>query len=523
MPDERVPVLVVGGGIAGLTAALLLRRHGVATLLVEKHRGTSPQPKARRFNPRSTEIFRSLGLTEDIASASAELAGFNGMLTGATMADAWWPEMTPALIAKIALHQEMVALSPAESILCPQDVLEPVLRAAAGERGADLRFGTELRALRQDEDGVTATLVSDAGTTTVTADYVIAADGARSPVRESLGIARGGIGHLADNLDVYFRAELTELVRDKPFNLCQIENPVASGAFVSINGTDRWLFSTSDFPVDGGRARDLGDDRWADLLRTLIGVGEIDVEIISSMPWESGMYVAESFSSGRVFLAGDAAHVMPPLAAAGANTAIADVHNLAWKLAAVLDGSATAELLETYHAERYPVGYATAEFSSQVSGHVGEMIKSFTTTGVREVHPAATVFGAQYDEGALVADDRGAPPIDRYAPEGRPGTRIPHNWLDRDGDLVSTLDLLGPGFTLFTGPGGQDWAEAAKRADLDIAVAVVDETGWLDEVCLKPDGALLVRPDAIVAWHCPTACQDPAGALTGAIDRILSR
>ncbi|QWF83609.1 FAD-dependent monooxygenase [Amycolatopsis sp. CA-230715] len=521
MSEERVPVLVVGGGVAGLTAALLLRRHGVPTLLAEKHRDTSPQPKARRFNPRSTEIYRSLGLTEEIALASAELAGFNGMVSGSTLVDARWPELTPDLGAKVAMHQEMLSLSPGQSILCPQDVLEPVLRAAAERDGADVRFGTELRALRQDGDRVTATLASDAGTITVTADYVIAADGARSPIRESLGIARGGIGHLADNLDVYFRADLTELVRDKPFNLCQIENPVASGAFVSINGTDRWLFSTSDFPVGDGRAHELGADRWADILRTVIGAGDIDVEIISSMPWESGMHVAESFAAGRVFLAGDAAHAMPPMAAAGANTAIADVHNLAWKLAAVLDGSAGPDLLETYHAERYPVGYATAEFSSRVAGHVGDMIKSFTDGKSEAVHPAAAMFGAQYDQGAFVPDDRGAPPSDRYAPEGRPGTRLPHRWLDRDGTRMSTLDLLGTGFTLLAGPDGKHWEDAAQRTD--IAIARIDESGWLGDVGLKPDGALLVRPDAIIAWHCPTACDDPAAELAAALTTVLRR
>ena len=188
---------------------------------------------------------------------------------------------------------------------------------------ASLRFGVEVTDVRDR----TATL-SD-GSTVEFKDEV-AATGARSPIRERLGVARSGIGHLAANLDIYFRADLTELIQGREFNLCSIQNPVASGAFVSVNGTDRWLFSTTD------GSRDF--DHWTATLRTLIGAGDIPVEVISVLPWESGMYVADSYRVGNVFLAGDAAHVMPPMAAAGANTGIADADNLAWKLAAVLGG-----------------------------------------------------------------------------------------------------------------------------------------------------------------------------------------
>ncbi|MEU4674964.1 FAD-dependent monooxygenase [Amycolatopsis sp. NPDC023774] len=344
----------------------------------------------------------------------------------------------------------------------------------------------------QSSSGVTAALRSPGGEVSeVAADYLIAADGARSPVREALGIPRSGYGHLADNLDIAFRADLTELVRDKKFNLCQIENPAVSGAFVSVNGTDRWLFSTSDFP---GSAT-LGDDGWRDLLRTVVGVPDLEVEVLSLMPWESGMYVADRYAEGRVFLAGGAAHAMPPMAAAAANTAIGDVHNLAWKLAAVLAGSASPALLDTYHAERHPVGYATAEFSSRVSGHLGTMIAS-VTSGEVPVDPVTAVFGVQYDEGAFVPDSRGPAPSDHYAPGGRPGTRVPHAWVSPG---LSTVDLAGPGFALLTSPGETRWTATARHLGLR-TVAVPDPT-WLDSVALSPDGALLLRPDAVVAWH----------------------
>jgi putative polyketide hydroxylase len=304
-------------------------------------------------------------------------------------------------------------------------------------------------------------------------------------------------------------------VRDQRFNLCTIENPAASGAFVSVNGTDRWLFSTSDFPG----AATLDDQGWRELLRTVVGVPDLDVEVLGRMPWESGMHVADRFAEGRVFLAGDAAHSMPPMAAAGANTAIADVHNLAWKLAAVLRGTASAALLDTYHLERYPIAYATAEFSSLVSGHVGTMVKSVTSGEGPLFDPSAAMFGVQYDEGAFVPDGRGPAPVDHYGPAGRPGTRVPHAWLDGPGTpgapRVSTVDLAGPGFVLLTGPDDSRWAGDADT--LGLRLVRVGDPAWLAEVELGDNGALLLQPDAVVAWHSSSGI-----GLRDALSRVLA-
>jgi 2-polyprenyl-6-methoxyphenol hydroxylase-like FAD-dependent oxidoreductase len=513
MTDERIEVLVVGGGMAGLTAALLLNQQGVSTMLVERHQQASPQPKARRFNLRTMEIYRGLDLTEPLLAASADLAGFDGMLQGTSLATATWPQLTGRRVQQRA---EIAEHSPCDSLLCPQNLLEPILRRAAEERGVDVRFGTELLAVDQDADGVTAVLTN----ATVRAEYVIAADGPRSLIRETLGINRIGKGHLADNLDIYFAADLAELVGDRRFNMCTIDNPAVSGTFVSVNGTDRWLFSTSDTGIPA--------QRWPELLRIAIGVPDQEIGIISLMPWESAMRVAETFAQGRIFLVGDAAHAMPPMAASGANTAVQDAHNLAWKLANVLHGAAPRALLDTYQVERYPIDYATAEFSSLVSGDLGAMVKAVTLgEDVPTFNPWVALLGTQYEQGALIADDRGPGPMDRLAPEGRPGTRAPHVWVRRGDERISTIDLAGPGFALLTGADGQAWVDAAR--ELDIAgyrigpdAEIDDQEGrWLAEVGIKPDGALLVRPDGIMAWRSVEAVADLATALAGAMRAVF--
>ncbi|MGI5125976.1 FAD-dependent monooxygenase [Pseudonocardia sp. CA-107938] len=441
-------MVVVGGGLTGLTAALVLRHHGLDVAVVEKHRGTSPQPKARRFQVSTMEVFRELGLANRVADAARELSPHHRMSSGRTLAESAW------LPAPAWLTGDVPEISPEQPVLVAQDVLEPVLRAAAVEAGADVRFGTRAGIPRQDTDGVTVPLPDG----DLRAEYVIAADGSRSPIREALGITRTGAGDLGDRIvNVYFRADLTELLRGREFNLCTIEHPDAPGTIASI-GAGRWLLMTT--------ARDAD---WPAYLRTALGVPAPELELLSVMEWQPEMRVAERFADGRVFLAGDAAHVMPPWAAAGANTGIADVANLGWKLAAVLRAEAAPELLDSYDAERRPVATLVAE----------ESVRRMRGTG--EVHPFVLATGGlQYPLPGVTEPE----PVTEFAPAGRVGVRVPHAWLP---DGRSTLDLVGPGWALLVAGDGE-WPS-------DVPVHRVD-VPWL------ADGeAVLVRPDRVVAWR----------------------
>ncbi len=464
MRVQRTSIAVVGGGLTGLTAALALRHHGLDVTLVEKHAHTSPQPKARRFHVRAMELYRELGIAGRVADAARELSPHHRMSSGRTMAEsaqlplpAWCGASGPAEI------------SPELPVLVAQDVLEPVLRELAVASGADVRFATAAGIPEQDADGVTVPIPGGA----LRADHVIAADGARSPIRRSLGIGRTGRGAIGERLvNVYFRADLAELVAGREFNLCTVDHPDAPGTFASI-GQGRWLLMTAAREAD-----------WPAYVRTALGVPAPELELLSVMEWQPEMLVADRFAegsgaAGRVFLAGDAAHVMPPWAASGANTGIADVANLAWKLAAVQRGEAGPALLDTYDAERRPVATLVAE----------ESVRRMLDPGGSGVHPFVLATGGfQYPLAGVTE----AEPVTEFAPAGRVGVRVPHAWL---ADGRSTLDLAGPGWALLVADDPQGWTT-------EVPVHRV-EVPWLGS-----GEAVLLRPDQIVAWRGPAqVCQ----------------
>ncbi len=354
------PVLIAGGGPAGLAAALLLARHGVPPLLVERHAGTSIHPRARGLNVRTMEILRTVGLEGDVRDAGAALATSRYMLFVDTLAGEEIRRVPDADLLPVG--EALARVTPCDWGRCAQDELEPVLATAARAHGADLRFGTDLVSFSQDADGVSATLADRAtgAHRAVRAQYLVAADGAHSLVRESLGVPMAGLGpvsrgQLGHFVNVYFRANLSDLVRGREFILCFVERPGAESLLLAVNNADRWLFNVEYDPDRGETPDAFTPARCVALIKAAIGLPDLDVEILSVLPWEGAALIADRFQAGRAFLVGDAAHVMPPAGGFGLNTGVQDAHNLAWKLALVLKGTADPALLDTYEAERRPV------------------------------------------------------------------------------------------------------------------------------------------------------------------------
>ncbi|MFJ6722710.1 FAD-dependent oxidoreductase [Streptomyces sp. NPDC091259] len=548
--DHRVPVLIVGGSLVGLSTSLFLGRHGVRHTLVERHAGTSIHPRGRGNNVRTMELFRVAGIEPDIKTAASLLADNHGILQTPTLvgdAGEW-------LFKDIDPGGGLAKFSPTSWCLCSQNDLEPVLLDSAREQGGELWYSHELESFEEDAQGVTA-VVRDRTTDrrrTVRADYLVAADGPRSPVRERLGIGQSGLGDLFHNVSITFRSRrLADVVGDRRFIVCYLTSPDADGALLPVDNKENWVFHAPWHPEDGETLEEFTHERCQEHIRRAVGVADLDVEVTGKAAWHAAERVADRYGAGRVFLAGDSAHEMSPTGAFGSNTGIQDAHNLAWKLAAVLGGWAGPGLLETYDAERRPVALATSARASARSvehSHPG-FAPPPGIGGGRQGGILNVVLAYRYPRGAVVGGD----PEQDVVPEGmrlagQPGSRAPHMWLRRGEQRLSTLDLYERSMVLLSGAGdAAGWHAAARRiaegdgvrleayrigagpgADL-----VYDGHGapggaggdgpadWAQVHGTTAEGAVLVRPDGFVAWRAEGPAADPEAALRQALAEIL--
>ena len=367
------------------------------------------------------------------------------------------------------------------------------------------------------------------------AEYMIAADGAQSAVRAALGVGMVGKKDVYDSVNILLEADLRPWTADRPAALYFIENDKLRGTFLTINAHDRWGFLVNSLKAQGYTAQDFTPERSAALVRLAAGVPDLPVNVLGVAPWVASSHVAEQYRHGRIFLAGDAAHEMPPTGGFGMNTGVQDVHNLCWKLALVLQGRAADSLLQTYHDERQPLARTITEQALANAVSMGRLQKIQKTTGARPefLNEQGMIFGASYTSSAVVPD--GSPPtavanpITDYVASARPGGRAPHAWLQaRDGTRLSTIDLVGKGFTLLAGAKAATWAEAAKA--LEVTSVTVGNGGlqpadehWREAYGIGDDGAVLVRPDGYVAWRSASGVANPARTLAGAMNAIQGR
>jgi 2-polyprenyl-6-methoxyphenol hydroxylase-like FAD-dependent oxidoreductase len=523
----------------GLTASILLSQHGVRSLLAERHPGTAILPKARGINARTMEMYRQCGIDEAIRAAGLPVERTGLIVWAKSLAGEEIERRVPGR----ATPQNM-AVTPVRNCLCAQDYLEPVLRDFAERQGpGELRFSTEVTAVQQDGAAVTATLVNPAAGTEipVRAQYLIAADGAQSPIRRMLGVTMTGREAVYDSVNILFHADLRQWTAHRPAALYFVEQPDLRATFLTINAVDRWGFLVSGLGAYGYAPADFTPDRSIGLIRQAVGVPDLDVEILGTSAWEASALVADRYRAGRIFLAGDAAHEMPPTGGFGLNTGVQDVHNLAWKLAAVLHGQAALALLDTYEGERRPLGVAITEASlaNALSMGRGRLTRQTDAKLPRPefLNEQGLIFGASYESAAVIPDGTPpvavADPVTEYAPSARPGSRAPHVWLERDGVRISTIDLFGPRFVLLAGPRGGAWRDAATRIagpsrpalvaytiGGDGGLTEVDST-WQNVYAIDDDGAVLVRPDGHVAWRSRGRSDDPAGTLQAALGGVL--
>ena len=391
--------------------------------------------------------------------------------------------------------------------------------------------------------------------------YLLAADGAGSRIRKWIGIEMQGPPKLQTFVMVHFEANLRKYVADHPGILYWLLDPEAGIAGFVAHDIDREWVLMIPYDDELESSDDYPPERCEDIIRAAIGPGEHpQIEVQQVGTWNMSAQVAVHYRDGDVFLIGDSAHRFPPTGGLGLNSGVQDVHALAWRLAAVLGGSVPESLLDSYEHERRPVALHNTEQSLHNAVKLGEVPKALgvleeATTARMEAtlaDPDARAgllaaienqaehfdmlglqLGYRYDDGAVVTDGTQPPalanPVREYVATSRPGARLPHAWVERDGRRVSTLDLTEPGtFTLLTASPDERWDAAAAGVPgapvriVSVGREVVDvDGGWAKVSELGADGALLVRPDQHVGWRATAMPDDPVTAVRDALDHLL--
>ncbi|WP_433336486.1 FAD-dependent monooxygenase [Spirillospora sp. CA-294931] len=548
MVEEHTPVLIVGGGLVGLSTATFLAWHGVRPVVVERRPGTLLHPRARAINPRSVELLRGVGLEATILANTSRVYDEHSQIIRAPSLAA--PEtgrtpMTPPRSADGATD-----VSPCPWAPIDQDRLEVLLRAHAEGLGADIRFSTTLTSFEPaGEGGVLAKIEDGHGARAIRADYVVAADGHRSMVRRHLQVGAHGPGVLGTSVNFVFTADLTGPMRGRNLGVGHFDEPRPGTVLLPHDGAGRWVLGIPFDPDSGETLGDFTPERCARMARAAIGVPDAEVEIVPQLgdgttvlTYEVEAKVTDRFREGPVFFAGDAAHVFPPTGAFGASTGIADAHNLAGKLAAVIQGQASPALLDSYDAERRPVARFTMEQALfQTRDRTGRDVPLSPDATPAEYD--SVVFGYTYRSSAVLCEDGGTPdgsrslsPLLPSELSGQPGSRAPHVRIERDGRTLSVLDLFGRGPVLLAGPEGGAWVTALDRAAAGLAGTITahavggDSANALGEpdgrfaeaYGIGPAGAVLVRSDGFVAWRSPEPATRPEKVLTAVLRETLS-
>ncbi|MBK0032631.1 FAD-dependent monooxygenase [Erwinia sp. S43] len=552
-------VVIIGSGPAGSSAALMLSSYGIKNVVITKYRWLADSPRAHYVSQRTMEIVRDLGIeSEVIAKASPkEVMGdvvFCTSLTGDELGRLPYGMNSPRRAT------EYLEASPSEQCDLPQHLFEPILLSNAAARGSHARFDTEYLSHRQDPEGVTVEVRDrlTGATYEIRCKYLIGADGAGSKVVRDLNLPMAGQMGKSGSMSIIFDADLSTYIAHRPGYLWWIVQPGANIGGIGL-GLLRMVRPWNEWQIVWGYdidqpAPELTTDEAIAVCRQLIGDPDIEISIRSKSLWTVNEMYATQYANGRVFCMGDAVHRHPPSNGLGSNTSIQDAYNLCWKLAFVLRGQAAPTLLETYNQERAPVGERIVKRANQSVRDFGPVFEALGLDGRYSAKDMRTRIDSLKDTDQAGADRRARlrdaiefksyefaalgvetnvryqstaiaptqplqPSSDRdedlhYFPSCVPGHKLPHGWMVRKGNKLSTLDLIGSGrFTLLCWLQGQPWAYAARKLSEDANVVleviqigpgqdVQDAYGDLARVWNRGEQAcLLVRPDGYVAWE----------------------
>ncbi|QAX30743.1 FAD-dependent oxidoreductase [Leisingera sp. NJS204] len=585
MAEIETDVLIIGTGPAGSATAALLSSYGIANMAINRYGWLASTPRAHITNQRTMEVLRDLG--QDVEAEAYMHAAHQDLMGENVFCESLAGEEIGRMKSwgnHPLSKAEHLLSSPTMMNDLPQTFMEPILFATACKRGTQARMSTEYLSHTQDAEGVTTTCRDrlSGREFTVRSKYLVGADGGNSLVAQNENLAIEGKMGVGGSMNILFRADLSKYVAHRPSVLYWVMRPgadvggIGMGLVRMVRPWNEWLIV---WGYDINEPAPVVDEAMAtQVARQLVGDPELEIELISANTWTVNNAYAPRMHNGRVFIMGDAAHRHPPSNGLGSNTSIQDSFNLAWKLAAVLNGQAAPALLDSYTAERAPVAKQIVTRANQSISEFGPIFDSLGMTGgtgLEEIRSSVAArcettpeaekqraairdaiafkkyefdahgveMNQRYKSDAVVTDGQLEPAFEldaelHYQPTTWPGARLPHVWVfdPETGEKHSTLDLCGKGaFTLLTGIGGEAWEEAAKAVGAEFGLPLTvrligprrkfaDHTGdWARASEIADSGCILVRPDHHVCWRADEMASDPEGELRRVLSHVFGR
>lgn len=578
-PKYETEVLIIGSGPAGSTTAALLSNYGIKNMVVTKYGWLANSPRAHITNQRAMEVFRDLGIEEEMIEKAVpqELMGNNVFCTslaGEELGRLYSWGNQPNRMADYTLA------SPTKICDIPQNLVEPIIVGAGARKGSKYKFDTEYMSHEQDEAGVLV-LCKDrlsGDEFTIKAKYLVGADGGNSKVAENLNLPYEGEMGVGGSMNIVFKMDLTKYVAHRPSALYWVMQPgsnvggIGMGLIRMVRTWNEWLivwgYDINDGPPE------VNDELAKDIVKKLVGDKNIPIEIMQTSTWTVNHCYATKISDGKVFCMGDAIHRHPPSNGLGSNTSIQDAFNLSWKLAKVIKGHAKETLLDSYQQERAPIAKQVVERANKSIQEFGPIFQSLglgdhidpeqmkaNMAKLKDNNPASeqqredlrkaialksyefnchgVELNQRYTSNAVISDGTVEEEYPRdselyYQASTRPGAHLPHVWLGDDGHQISTFDVAGKGkFTLFTGIGGEEWIKAtqelSKSLKIDLNVVQIgpdrDYTDlfgeWAEIRNIKDSGCLLIRPDFHIAYRAKEVSANAKNELNNALNQVL--